>query len=362
MNKFRAITSGWWGVLREAAYTLFIITLTLDVVLFGIKIALNRTHLYETVSEFVMILLFAGLIAAVINNYQEWMVNGIYQGLLNFGNSLGSFNVDPSDPFRQCVAVVDTLLFIAQDLTGIDNFVSSLMVNFTALILMIAFIIIAAFMVLLNIEFMVLGTLGLLFIGLGGSKLFKEYAFNVMKYVFSIAVKLFVLQAVVKIGMEIFMSMNFVNLIAAGGEGLFGNLLVCVACAALILVLSLTMPNAAGNLLSGAHVGGANPIVSAAKYAGSAAVGATIAAGKGVFRGANSVRLAHNAAKADPSMGTAGRLMEARSATKASNPSSIQSQLHRQVREAQTSRGSKEASSAGAKEVNDAGPKPSYKT
>ena len=105
LDKFVSQTDGWWGVLRGYALFLFTTTLIIEVCLFGIRMALQQSNIAEILGQFIMLLLFAGFIAAVIINYQEWDVGVAIKGLQPLTGQLTGNSVDAGQPFAIVSAI-----------------------------------------------------------------------------------------------------------------------------------------------------------------------------------------------------------------------------------------------------------------
>jgi type IV secretion system protein TrbL len=336
--------STWEAGFTSIALALFKLTLILEVALFGIKISLRRTQLQDVIAEFVTLLIFAGFIAAVILNYKEWS-SAVVNGLQQIGRGVGISQINASDPLQGVKTVIDHLLFQAAELTDLDDILLSFMLVLTAGILLLCFLGVACIIILIKAEFIVLGNVAIIIIGLGGSKIFKDYAINVMRYIFSVGVKLLVLESVVKIGINVFVSINFATYVQNANSGQYAVLLMAMCLAILILVLSIILPQTISGLIQGSQIHSGNPLASAGVAAGKAAVSAgasaagAVAAGGGTLMAANTLakqqseaRKANPAAFAgEPQRGRISQIMhnisEARKGAKASNSSSIKGQL-----------------------------------
>ena len=97
MDGFINETSGWWGKLRALAIKIFTITVTIEICLFGIRMALQQNNIGEIFGQLVTLLLFAGFIAAVINNYEEWAKAIAINGLGEVAQGLTSANAKLRD-------------------------------------------------------------------------------------------------------------------------------------------------------------------------------------------------------------------------------------------------------------------------
>lgn len=342
LDRFVGQTDGWWEILRGYALFLFTTTLTIEVGLFGIRMALQRADIAETTGQFITVLLFAGFIAAVIMNYQEWATGIAIKGLYPLTGQLTGNSVDAGQPVAMAAAIMDKIIPVMDD-AGITDFGEVYLYVSCMLIIMVVFILISALVILTTCEFYIVANVGVLLIGLGGSRIFKDYAVNVMRYVLSVALKLFVLQLIVNIGFAI---ISLTDLDATVGNTVksikFVDLFFLIGKAIILLALAKVLPETCAGLLSGAAAGGGNPVAAMGKAAGTMALGAATA-GVGLAAGTMAaVKDAHTIAREGGARGvreTVGSMiisgLNAGSAARAadeqkkfdSNPGSIRNQL-----------------------------------
>ncbi|UQZ88858.1 P-type conjugative transfer protein TrbL [Deltaproteobacteria bacterium Smac51] len=305
LERFVSQTDGWWAILRGYALFLFTTTLILEICLFGIRVAIQQTNIAETFGQFVMLLLFAGFIAAVIMNYQEWSTGIAIKGLQPLTGQLTGNAVDAGQPLAMAAAVVDKILPVMKD-AGITDFGEVYLYVSCMLIILVIFVLISALVILVTCEFYIVANIGVLLIGLGGSKIFKDYAINVMRYVLATAVKLFVLQLIVNIGFAI---ISLSDLDASVGTTVksikFVDLFFLIGKAVILLALAKSLPDTCAGIINGSAIGGGNPIASMARTAGVMAMG-TVTAGAGYAVGAaKATNAAHTIAQENGAVGAA---------------------------------------------------------
>lgn len=306
LETFETQTAGWWALLQKYARDLFILTLTLEIALFGMRMAFQQTQLSEIIGQFVMLLLFAGFIAAVIANYEDWAKTVALNGLKPLVASLnpGMEVVDAGKPFAIAAKVWESVMNAARD-AGFWDFPKVFMLEIIALIICVVLALISALVILVTCEFYIVANVGILLIGLGGSKIFKDYAVNVMRYILSVAIKLFVLQLICNIGFTIITMATITKATAGGVETIqFQELFIIVGQAIILLALAKSLPDTCAGILSGSHIGGGNPLASLGRAAGGMAMGMATA-GAGYAIGA-----AKGAAALKSSWGTAGAINE----------------------------------------------------
>lgn len=253
--------------LEVYAVRLFSIFLILDVALLGIRVALNRDQIQDTIKHFIMILLFAGFVLAVIHNYQEWS-KLIIEGLLKIGTEVGGENITDS-PFLIGISIV---MKITAKISGWQP-IDALALTITAIVLMVCFALMAAQIIIINAESYIALNAAVILLGFGGCGMMKEYAINTMRYCLSVAFKLFVLQLIMGISMRIIEGFAI-----TGTEAI--DLVTLIGSAVVVLALIKSLPDIAAGIINGAHVGG-NSLISTGMAAGAAMFGGAVGAGMG---------------------------------------------------------------------------------
>ena len=187
-------------------------------------------------------------------------------------SSGGSSNLAPSDIF-------DTGLSIASkvaDQTSLFSPASSLGLIVCALVILICFALIAAFLIVSLVESYVVISAGVLLMGFGGSRFTKDYAVRTMTYAVSVGAKLFVLQLLIALGQQIFQALS------QSFEAKTTDIFVVVGSAIVMLALVKIVPEMIQALINGASVGSSPLLASAAAIAGGAAALSGTAYGAGM--------------------------------------------------------------------------------
>jgi len=343
LESFVGQTDNWWGILRGYALFLFSTTLILEVCLFGIRMALQRSDISETLGQFVTLLLFAGFIAAVIMNYQEWATGIAVKGLQPLTGQLTGNSVDAGKPLAIAAILLEKIMLVMSN-ASVTDIALVMLYELVLFIIIVVFVLISALIIVTTCEFYIVANIGVLLIGLGGSKIFKDYAVNVMRYVLAVAVKLFVLQLIVNIGLSL---ISLSDLATASGAGSistvkFVDLFYIIGKGVILLALAKTLPDTCAGIINGSAIGGGNPLASMGRTAGTMALGA-VSAGAGYAAGAASaLNNAHTVAQGEGATGVVGTaggmaraMWNARGDAKAGqaqkeldqNPGSIRNQL-----------------------------------
>ena len=343
LDSFVGQTDNWWGILKGYALFLFSTTLIIEVCLFGIRMALQRSDIGETLGQFVTLLLFAGFIYVVILNYQEWATGIAIKGLHPLTGQLTGNNVDAGKPMAIASILLEKIMMVMKN-ASVTDIGMVMLYELVLFIIIVVFVLISALIIVTTCEFYIVANIGVLLIGLGGSKIFKDYAVNVMRYVLAVAIKLFVLQLIVNIGMSL---ISLADIGTASGAGSistvkFVDLFYIIGKGVILLALAKTLPETCAGIVNGSAIGGGNPLVSMGKTAGTMALGAA-SAGAGYAAGmASALNNAHTVAQGEGASGVVGTaggmaraMWNARSDAKAGqdqkeldqNPGSIRNQL-----------------------------------
>lgn len=317
IEEFQAKTEAWGNTLQSYALNLFKISTTLTVVLFGVKAVLNRNNLGEIVGQFISTLLFCCFIAAVIVNYQEWSWN-IINGLGRVAGELGAGKYDAANPLLSGITLTKAI-FEKMSFSSAASAGKSIIYAICGLVVLVSFAIITAQIVFVKCEALVAMNASIILLGLGGAVILKEYAINVMKYVLSVAFKLYVLQLVMSIGVQF---IDGLSLDSANLEDIF----ISIAVSIILLALVKSIPDVCAGIINGAHVSSGAVLGQAATATAAgaaAAVGGAVGAAMGSGRGIEATRKAAQMANLDGASGLgkvghmAGSLWQAHKQAKA---------------------------------------------
>lgn len=289
VKEFYTKTSAWEPILRKYALLVFRWLLILEVCFLGIKAALNRDQIPDIFKQFVMLLLTAGFFLAVINNYQEWSWN-LIDGLRGIGMQLSSSQVESDSPFLAGMKLV-RLIISKLSVWSPGNSIALLV---AALVIIVCFALISAQVVLIKCEAMVAMMAALILVGCGGSSFLREYAINAIRYVLSVAFKLFVMQLVLTVGVQFIETFN-----TAAAE--LQDIFVIIGASVVLLALVKSLPDVVSGIIHGSHVNGGNLLGAAAAVGGTA-----LAAGALALGGARNIQNVRDASKIAGAEGKTG--------------------------------------------------------
>ena len=178
---------------------------------------------------------------------------------------LGAPSAQTQGPFQVGMDIVATVLAQIDPWKPAD----AVALLICALVVIICFALITARIVVVKCEAIVAIGAALLLIGLGGASVVRDYAVNAIKYVFSVAFKLFVMQLLISVGISFITGFS-----SATAE--FHDLLVVIGAVIVLYVLVQNIPETCASIINGAHIGsgaGTAAAVGAGRGVGAAVVG-----------------------------------------------------------------------------------------
>lgn len=312
IGEFQTKTEAWGKTLQSYALNLFKLSTTLTIVLFGVKAALNRDKFGDVIGQFVSTLLFCSFVAAVIVNYQEWSWN-IIRGLGGIAEDLGVGKFNSTDPLIAGIKITSVIF------DKLDFDVKTIAYLICGIIILIAFSLMTAQLVFVKCEALVAMNASIILLGLGGAVILKEYAISVMKYVLSVAFKLYVLQLVMSLGLQFIQDLSV-------GNGDIQDFFIAIAVSIILLALVKSIPDVCAGIINGSHVSSGAALgqaVTTTVAGAAAAVGGAVGAAMGSGRGIEATRKAAQMAHMDGATGLgkvghmAGSLWQAHKQAKA---------------------------------------------
>jgi type IV secretion system protein TrbL len=286
-TKYKTAVTKWVEPLQKYAEQIFILLLTLDVTILGIRGATDGNQIKEVLKTFVMLVFFAAFMFVVIKNYHVW-AQVIVDGLVKAANEIGGIK-DAADPFSIGLSIAGKII----DNVSIwkpSEMLPSLLV---AGVIMLSFALMTAQIIFIKCESYVAMYAGILLLGFGGSSFTKDFAINTMRYAFSVAFKLFVLKLVIGVGV------SFMNDFITQPNKTFAEIFAIMGSSIILLALVKNLPDVVGGIISGSHVSSGMAITSAASSVARGVMAAGAGAwafGKGSFNTGSALRSASKVA------------------------------------------------------------------
>jgi type IV secretion system protein TrbL len=268
LELIRNNSNQWSSRLQSFAQTLFWSLAAIDIVLIFGPLVLRNADTGEILGELARFVLIIGFFASLLLfsvTWSEAVVNSFRQaGATAAGVGM---QLTPGDMFSLGVELAYTVSDVNTLNPGVAVAVAA-----SALIILLCYAFIAAFMALTLVESYIVINASVLFMGFGGSKFTREYAVSLMRYALSVGAKLFVLTLIVGLVMQ--SARDWQAAYQHDNTSMWTMVGLAVVCAA----LSKTIPDLIQSLINGVSSGGGGVIggMAAAGAAGAAAGAATM--------------------------------------------------------------------------------------
>ncbi len=304
-NTYQQSTSSWMNGAIRIARNIFALVVGVEFAWWGIQRLLRGGELHELLTSAMMKVVTLGFFFTFMTYAPQWIPD-IVHSFSNIGQQLGgSFASTPSDVFDLGIEVANQLIQSLAppdaSLTAIGKFfVAAIIVGLSALVVVIAFAIIALQLLITNIEsYIVLGA-GLVFSGFFGSRWTLPFAEKYIGYAVHVGIKLMVLYLIVGLAPTVANNAtSFIHNMSASAGSSYPPLAdyLNIGFGSLVFgVIAYMIPSLAGSLLSGnpaMSMGNTMPVAAAvggaALAAPAAAIGTAAALAGGGLAGAAAI-------------------------------------------------------------------------
>lgn len=250
-SQYRDASRLWRPRLLPIAQQLFMVLASLEFVISGAIWALRRDSLDDIAAKFLLKFALVAFLLALITSFTTW-IPPIMNGFAAAGEAaIGTTaTVSPSgiiDIGRQTSLTVLNTLDVG---VMLRNPAMAVFAALSAMIIALAYAVIAAQLVLVLIEsYVVLGG-GVLFLGFAAFRGTAAFAENLLAYTFGVGIKIFLLYLIVGLGSQI--AASWIPLIQSSTFfGPTSPLLEVVGGALIFAVLAVRIPNSVAHRLSG---------------------------------------------------------------------------------------------------------------
>ncbi|AWK88609.1 P-type conjugative transfer protein TrbL [Azospirillum thermophilum] len=277
---YRDHSTAWQAALRNYAITLFWLLAGIEFTWAAVRLALKGADFGEWVAEVINQVLFIGFFLTLLLHSADY-AQAVVDSFREAANQAsiaggGTGRISPSNIFE--VGVNLALRVVGQ--VSLSKLAESAGFLIAALVVLICFALIAAFLILALVESYIVISAGVLLMGFGGSRWTKDYAVKVMVYAVAVGAKLFVLQLLIGLGQAMILSWE--AQIVTNTSDVF----VIVGSAVVMLAVTKVVPDMVQSLINGTSPSGGGALVGATAAVGGAAVGALAgAAGAGMAVG-----------------------------------------------------------------------------
>jgi type IV secretion system protein TrbL len=249
VRDYESIAAAWFTALFPIAQAVFWVLVAIELVWSAVWWTIDREDGLTVVTALLRKVVAVGFFSALLLNGNSW-IPAVVSGFRQAGATASSLpDLNPTGVFDQGLALANAILNSVEGLGLLEGLFPSLVAVFTALIVVVAFAIIAAQLLVALVEsFIVIGA-GILLIGFSGSRWTKFFTERYLSYVASLGVKLFVLYLIMGVGVSI--AARWAPVIERGGFSpipffyVMGGSLV-------FLFLTWHIPSVAGSMMAGA--------------------------------------------------------------------------------------------------------------
>lgn len=249
VRDYESIAAAWFTALFPIAQAVFWTLVAIELVWSAMWWAIDREDGLTVVTALLRKVVAVGFFYALLLSGNTW-IPAVVSGFRQAGSTASGLpDLNPTGVFDQGLALANAILNAVEGLGLLEGLFPSLVAVFTALVVVVAFAIIAAQLLVALVEsFIVIGA-GILLIGFSGSRWTKFFTERYLSYVASVGVKLFVLYLIMGVGVSI--AARWVPVIERGGFSpipffyVMGGSLV-------FLFLTWHIPSVAGSMMAGA--------------------------------------------------------------------------------------------------------------
>lgn len=249
VRDYEAVSTSWFSALGPIANKIFWILVAIQLTWSAIWWVLDREDGLAVLTSLLRQVVAIGFFYALLLNGGTWIPAVIKSFSQAGATAAGITDLSPTGIFDQGLALANKILNSTADLGLLEGFFASLIAAVTALVVVIAFAIIAAQLLVALVEsFIVIGA-GVLFLGFAGSRWTKFFTERYLSYIASVGVKLFVLYLIMGVGMGI--AARWMTVLERGGFSPIPFLYV-MGGSLVFVFLTWHIPSVAGTMMSGA--------------------------------------------------------------------------------------------------------------
>ena len=259
-DAFQKHAREWESALNRIAISLFWLLVAIDLAWSAGRLIIRGADIGEWLSELLSQILIIGFFYALLEHSAEWarLIIGGFQKAADQAAAASGVQGGsrPSDIFNAGVFVAGKIW----EATSIFNPLSVGLV-IAAIIVIICFAFMAAFMVVALVETYIVISAGVLFMGFGGSRWTKTYAVNMLHYSVAAGAKLFVAQLIAALAQQLFKDINWLSFNFGASSY---DTIVIIGLSIMLFVLMWTVPGIAQGVVKGESASSPGSMVAAA--------------------------------------------------------------------------------------------------
>ena len=286
-GQFKAATTGWMTTAIGYAKDIFGSLAVLEFVWSGAQYALRKNDLPEFITSAFLKILSLSFFFFVLIDMAPTFIPDILNSFLDIGTSIGGVpQISPASPGTFVSLGIQTVVQMFHGLNEMslgDEIGAVFPVTLAAIFILVAFIIIAAQILITLIESYIVVGAGAVMLGFLGSRWTTTFGEKYYGYAVSIGIKLMVVELITGLGLHM-ANVWVTELQAAQGVQLSMYFDIAMG-SVLFAALAMMVPSLAGSFMNG------SPSLSLGNMgaAGAAVAGGVVAAGAGAAMGAASL-------------------------------------------------------------------------
>ncbi|RWA52423.1 hypothetical protein AU476_17820 [Cupriavidus sp. UYMSc13B] len=284
--KFRGFQNSWYAVVKGFAQGLFWKLVLIDFGWTAIIYLLEKNDFAEVLSSLLRKVFTVGFFFALLKMSDSW-IPAIIQSFITIGKAASG--VGDLTPDGIVNKGLDLALGAFETLKGLgvtEKIVVVFPVTFMALLIFLAFLWVAAQLLVTLVESYIAIGLGVILLGFGGSRWTTDFATKYLQFAVGTGIKLMLLYAIVGGGQTLFSGLLI------DPEELIKSCMVILGVSFVFTYLAINIPQLSASMMSGSPnmtagglAGAAATVAGAAVGAGAAAVATGAAAAGGVRKG-----------------------------------------------------------------------------
>jgi P-type conjugative transfer protein TrbL len=203
-DAYRVASHAWLARLVPVARSTFVVLAGIEVALSGIIYGLRRHALDDIAARFILRFALLAFLLAVVTNMSLWLPP-VIGGFAAAGEAAigASGTVNPSDVIDIGVAIAGRLLAALDTVGVLAHPATAVFAAVSALIVVVAYVLVAAQLVLALVESYVVLTAGVVFLGFAACRATAGIAEGFLTHVVRLGVRIFLLYLIVSLGSEL---------------------------------------------------------------------------------------------------------------------------------------------------------------
>jgi len=202
-SQYQHATNGWVHYLFPLANKIFATLAIIEIAWAGLWWAIEKNEITALLSEFLRKIIILGIFYALLLHAQQWMP-AILKSFMLIGAGASKMNgLYPSDIFDQGIGLASNMIKLLGAHDYFTNLFAVIGVYLAALTVVICYTLIAAQILVTQIETYIVISAGMLLLGFSASQITRTISLNYFSYAINLGIRLFILFMIVGIGSQI---------------------------------------------------------------------------------------------------------------------------------------------------------------